>query len=104
MFDVNKCIDILENRMNMPLNYPYIDTEFWIPMSQELAKDEEKALEFIKTLSYKEFLEVSSCLEDVIKITNSENFVKSVEQIAIEKNYNTEIFRPSIEEAYKWLD
>lgn len=101
MFDIDKCFDMVNNRMQMHPNYPCIDTEFWIPMSQELAKDEEKAIEFVKHLSKDEFEHVSECLEDIVQITNSKNIIKAFEKIAIEKGANID---SDIKHAYEWLD
>ena len=69
--------------------YPDPENDFWIPMTEELTKNEDETIALLNELEPKEFIYTLEVLDDITEILKSKKLLDSVRQIGIKKRiYN----------------
>ncbi len=84
---LGRYIGIIESSPNRM--YPDPENDFWIPMTEELTKNEDETIALLNELEPKEFLYTLEVLDDITEKLKSKSLLDTVRQIGIEKGiYN----------------
>ena len=104
-----KCKKLIENRIaTTALGFdedPTTETSFWIPLSDELAKNVDETIDFWETLTSEEFEYSLECLDETIQKSQSKKLLEAVKRIGIEKGCDMKnVVNSYIESAKCWLE
>lgn len=104
-----KCKKLIENQIaTTALGFdedPTTETSFWIPLSDELAKNVDETIDFWETLTAEEFEYSLECLDETIQKSQSKKLLEAVKRIGIEKGCDMKnVVNSYIESAKCWLE
>jgi hypothetical protein len=84
--------------------YPDPENDFWIPMTDELTKDEDETIALLNELELKDFLYTLEVLDDITEKLKSKKLLDAVRKIGIEKGILNDYLDNCIKSATFYLD
>ena len=84
--------------------YPDPEGDFWIPMTEELTKDEDETIALLNEIEPKEFLYTLEVLDDITEKLKSKRLLDAVRKIGIEKGIRNDYLDNCIKSATFYLD